>query len=120
MTDFANGGIFLGPKIRHFRGFTVLYFVSGFISSNLIFRYHRDIISFSVATSISVISLNRMIFTQNRHLKYICRRITRFYLLLVVVVMTIIASLEYRNVTSPFFLTQVSVIQRAAVRLKDW
>ena len=23
MADFANGGVFPGPKIRHFRGFTV-------------------------------------------------------------------------------------------------
>ena len=23
MADFANGGVFLGPKIRHFRGLTV-------------------------------------------------------------------------------------------------
>ena len=28
MADFANGGVFLGPKIRHFRGLTVLISLS--------------------------------------------------------------------------------------------
>ena len=36
MADFANGGVSLGPKIRHFRGFTVCNDIVPKLSKNRI------------------------------------------------------------------------------------